>query len=311
MALRSAKRHTAPMSGWPGLPSYSTTVEPSSRPPTRKFHIIQPVVVNQKKRSAGPRSSCSEIDFSSSRAIPPCPWTIALGSPVVPEEYSTHSGWSKATGSKASSAPAPSSSSRSQATVPSRRVCGGPPARPADQDGGLKGGEPPADIGQSVAPVVPGAVVAVAVDRHQHLGLDLGEAVDHAGDAELRGAARPDGADAGRGQHGDHGLGHVGQVGDHPVALGHPEPAKPGRDRRHPPAQLRVADRAQLAGLVAEQQRRVVVVAAQRQLGVVEGRPREPARPRHPPLGQGRARGRPADLEELPDRAPEPVQVVH
>jgi hypothetical protein len=105
------------MSGWPGLPSYSTTVEPSSRPPTRKFHIIQPVVVNQKKRSAGPRSRWSEIDLSSSRAIPPCPWTIGLGSPVVPEEYRIHSGWSKATGSKASSAPAPSSSSRFQVTV--------------------------------------------------------------------------------------------------------------------------------------------------------------------------------------------------
>ena len=185
------------------------------------------------------------------------------------------------------------------------------PARGADQDGGLEGGEPPPDLGQGVAPVVPGAVVAVAVDRHQHLGLDLGEAVDHAGDAELRGAARPDGADAGRGQHGDHGLGHVGQVGDHPVALGHPEPAQPGRGRRHPPAQLGVADRAQLAALVAEQQRRVLVVAAQRQLGVVEGRPREPAGPGHAPLGQGRAGRRPADLEELPDRGPEPVQVVH
>ena len=126
------------MSGWPGLPSYRTTVEPSSRPPTRKFHIIQPVVVNQKKRSAGPRSSCSEIDFSSSRAIPPWPWTIALGSPVVPEEYSTHSGWSKATGSKASAAPAPCSSSRSQATVPFPEAGAGSPG-----PGGLSRPEAP------------------------------------------------------------------------------------------------------------------------------------------------------------------------
>jgi hypothetical protein len=158
---------------------------------------------------------------------------------------------------------------------------------------------------------VPAAVVVVAVDGDQHLGLDLSEAVDHAGDTELGGAARPDRPDAGRGQHGDHRLGHVGQVGGDPVALGHPEPAQPGRDRRHPTTQLGVADRAQLPGLVAEQQRRVVVVATQRQLGMVEGRPREPARPRHASLGQGRTRDRPTDLEELPDRGPEPVQVVH
>ena len=65
----------------------------------RKFHIIQPVVVNQKKRSAGVTSSCSASDFLCSRTIPPCPCTIPFGSPVVPEEYSTQSGWSNGTGS--------------------------------------------------------------------------------------------------------------------------------------------------------------------------------------------------------------------
>ena len=53
--------------------------------PTRKFHIIQPVVVNQNMRSPGRRSRCRRF-FSCSSRIPPWPCTIAFGSPVVPEE---------------------------------------------------------------------------------------------------------------------------------------------------------------------------------------------------------------------------------
>ena len=36
--MRSATRHWAPVSGYPGLPSYRTTVVPVRRPETRKFH---------------------------------------------------------------------------------------------------------------------------------------------------------------------------------------------------------------------------------------------------------------------------------
>ena len=63
-----------------------------SSAPTRKFHIIQPVVENQKIRSPAwaSRWRCSALTCSSK--IPPWPWTIGLGSPVVPLEYSTHSG---------------------------------------------------------------------------------------------------------------------------------------------------------------------------------------------------------------------------
>ena len=50
-----------------------------------KFHIIQPVVVNQKSRLSACRSRCRCIIFSISRSTPPWPWTIAFGSPVVPE----------------------------------------------------------------------------------------------------------------------------------------------------------------------------------------------------------------------------------
>ena len=44
----------APRSGAPGLPSNSTIAAPTAGAETRKFHIIQPVVVNQKNRSPGP-----------------------------------------------------------------------------------------------------------------------------------------------------------------------------------------------------------------------------------------------------------------
>ena len=79
--------HSVSRLGKPGFPSKSTIDEPVSRPEIRKFHIIHPVVENQKNRSPGPRSICKPSCFTCSSKIPPWPWTIALGSPVVPEEY--------------------------------------------------------------------------------------------------------------------------------------------------------------------------------------------------------------------------------
>src|SRR5690606_15744788 len=90
----AASRHNVLRSGCPGLPSNSTTVLPTSKPDTRKFHIIHPVVVNQKNRSPGPRSSANAICLRCSTTIPPCPCTMPFGRPVVPDEYSTHSGCS-------------------------------------------------------------------------------------------------------------------------------------------------------------------------------------------------------------------------
>ena len=75
------------------------------------------------------------------------------------------------------------------------------------------------------------AVVAVAVDREQHLGLDLGEAVDHGRDAEVGRARRPDRADRGRGEEPDQRRGQVRHVGDDAVAAARPR-ARAGRRRR-------------------------------------------------------------------------------
>jgi hypothetical protein len=68
------------------LPSYNTIAASVRSPDTRKFHIIQPVVVNQKMRSPACPSTCRFSFLRCSRRIPPCPWTIALGRPVVPDE---------------------------------------------------------------------------------------------------------------------------------------------------------------------------------------------------------------------------------
>ncbi len=73
------------------------------------------------------------------------------------------------------------------------------------------------------------APVPVAVDREQHLRLDLGEAVDHAARPELGRGARPDRADARRREERDQCLGDVRHVGDDAIAAAHAERAQPGR----------------------------------------------------------------------------------
>src|SRR5437870_8236463 len=67
-----------------------------------KFHIIQPVDEYQKTRSPARTLECKARALMCSRTTPPWLWTRALGRPVVPEEYRTHRGWSKGTGSQVS-----------------------------------------------------------------------------------------------------------------------------------------------------------------------------------------------------------------
>ena len=81
-------------------------------------------------------------------------------------------------------------------------------------------------------PVEVAPAVAVAVDRQQHLGLDLGEAVHHRARAEVGRAARPGGADRGAGEKRRDGLGNVGHVGHHPVARLDADRSQPARDPR-------------------------------------------------------------------------------
>src|SRR5690606_37988598 len=117
----AANRHSVFRSGCPGLPSNSTTAEPTNNPEISRFHIIHPVVVNQKNRSPGPRSSDIANCFRCSTTMPPWPCTMPFGRPVVPDEYSTHSGWSNGTGSNSSGAPSCSAIAVSKSTAPA--VC--------------------------------------------------------------------------------------------------------------------------------------------------------------------------------------------
>ena len=48
--------------------------------------LVQAVEAYQENRSPGPMSMCSPACLSCSTATPPCPCTIPLGNPVVPEE---------------------------------------------------------------------------------------------------------------------------------------------------------------------------------------------------------------------------------
>jgi hypothetical protein len=110
--VSSASRHWADTSGYTGLPSIVTIEARSSSVETTAFHIIHAVVVNHRSRSPGPRSQSSPWFLKCSTRMPPCRCTIALGSPVVPDENSTYSGWSNGTASKRSGPDSRSSSSQ-------------------------------------------------------------------------------------------------------------------------------------------------------------------------------------------------------
>ena len=130
------------------------------------------------------------------------------------------------------------------------------------------------------------AAVTVAIDRQQELGVDLAEAVQHAGMAHVGRAARPDGADAGAGKKGDRGFRNVGQIGHHPVARADAERAQRIGHRRNliaqfAPGELRQAaqfgtgdDGGRIGG-------RVIGVEAKYLLGKIEPGAIEPGCARH------------------------------
>ena len=114
--VSSATRHCQPEVGPAGSPSSITIDERTSSAATSAFHIIQEVVLNQSRRPPGFRSQLKACALHSSSRIPPCPCTIAFGRPVVPDEKSTNSGWSNATGRNASGPGSASSSSQASAS---------------------------------------------------------------------------------------------------------------------------------------------------------------------------------------------------
>ena len=177
----------------------------------------------------------------------------------------------------------------------------------------LEGRQPRADRGDLVATVDVAVAVAVAGDREHQLRLDLREPVDHAARAELGRARRPDRTEARRRDERHERLGNVGQVGDDAVPGADAEALQArARAPRHfaKPAECQLRRRPRLR-LGDDGDRVTVLVAPHEVLGVVEARALKPLRAGHraPPehMRVGRVG---ADLVELPDRGPEPLEVV-
>ncbi len=267
--------------------------------------------MNQKTRSSSCASRCRWSFFRCSSRIPPWPWTIAFGRPVVPDEYRTQSGWSNGTGSNRSSAPSPAARKIGPGAWRSGWARGLRRLQVGDDDGALDRRHLAHEPSDGLGAVEVLAVVAVAVDAEQDLRLDLREAIDHAGSAEVRRAARPHGADRRGRQEGDQRLGDVRQIGDHAVAALDAQLAERGGRTGHLLAELPPAQLAERAKLRRVQHGHVgVALAAEDVLGVVELGPREPLGAGHHALRQDlRVGGRGLDLEEVPDRGPELLQL--
>ena len=268
----------------------------------RKFHIIQPVVVNQKKRSPG-----RELQLQRQRLL------VLDDDPAVP----VHDPLRQPGGAGGVEHPervverdrlvgelAPLLGER----LPAHRVLD----RLADgQDGRAQRRQLLAERRDGRADVEALAAVDIAVDGEQHGGLDLGEPVVHGAGPEVRRARRPDRAEAGRGQERHERLDAVGRQRDHPVAATDPE-----RDESRPRpadelAQLTTGDRALEPVLAGVDQRGVGVAAGgEGLLGVVQRGTGEPPRPGHlPGTEDGGGRGVEADVEVLDEGRPEAVEV--
>ena len=84
-----ASRHWKARSGHIVSPSIITIDARTSSAETSAFHIIHAVVENHSRRPPGLRSQHSPTPFGCSISWPPWPCTMALGSPVVPDEKRT------------------------------------------------------------------------------------------------------------------------------------------------------------------------------------------------------------------------------
>jgi hypothetical protein len=177
----------------------------------------------------------------------------------------------------------------------------------------LDGWQRGADGGELVAPVDRPVAVAVATDGEQHLGLDLREAPDYAPRAELRRARGPHRAEARGSRERHERLVRVGQVPHDAVAATDAEALEARPGARDLVGQLREGQIHGRAGLRALDHRDTVGVLRQAEhvLGVVEARAGEPARAGHGVVGQDTiGPGRRADAIEVPDRAPEALEIV-
>ncbi len=155
------------------------------------------------------------------------------------------------------------------------------------------------------------AAVLIAVDADQDLGGELRVAVEHPARAEVRSAAGPDGTDAGRRQHRDHGLRDVGKIRHDALAGLHAEFAKLGGEDTHLAPELFPRHARERHALVEEHERvGVRPLVAQGMLRIVQPRAGKPFCARHAALGEhGAVRRRRLDPEIVPQRLPERLEL--
>ena len=302
-----ARSHSAPGPGTRGCRrrarsrrrSAATLTQEVPHHPAGRREPEEPVT-----RAAASRWRCGF--FRCSIRIPPCPWTIGFGSPVVPELYSTHSGWSN--GSCAKLERASSLEERVRHLAQCRRGRAERERARRSSDGSSDAARlHPSRRSKSLP------AVAVAVDREQHLRLDLREAIDHAARRRIGRARRPDGADRRARQERRHGLGDVRHVRGDAVALGStPSVRRPRRSPRSRAASrpsVHSPRRPELGGV--KQSGRGIILAPEDVLGVAQPRPGEPLGPGHLQTAEHALAGdREPDVEERDDRRPEPLDVV-
>ena len=265
--------------------------------------------MNHISRSPGCRSQLRPWFLKCSTTIPPWPCTIALGRPVVPEENSTHSGWSNGTCANSSGARSASSALPADSRV-RQRVLGARRGRARGRR--ARASAAPARISATSARAVDRPLaVAVAGHREQHLRLELrrsgrarcaGRTPAGTRPRSRRGWRWPGTRRASRGC--SAGRRRRGRPAPTPSRC-RPARAAATCSRSSREGQSITARASASARSTATRSSRPP--AAQRVLGVVQARPREPPRARHLARGQHRARSgvRRANAEELPQRAPE------
>ena len=176
----------------------------------------------------------------------------------------------------------------------------------------LQAGQAGRDLGELGAHVDRLAVIAVAVDGDQDLGLDLAEPVEHALDAEVGRAGRPDRALRGDSQHGDDGLGRVRHDRGHPIARADAFARQRRGKLRDFLVQGAVAQLAPPPVLAPADDRGPVVAASEQILGEIELGADEPPGTRHPVAACQHlvARAARPDLGKAPQRRPEQLGML-
>ncbi len=153
--------------------------------------------------------------------------------------------------------------------------------------------------------VLPAVAITGAGD--QHLGFDLAEPVDYALGAEVRRRARPDGAQAGGGEHAHQRLPGVGHAGGDPIALGHAGGFQALLQAGDMGGEIGPGQLLFVAVFTDGYHRHGTVAAAQQVFGKIQRRPRKPAGAGHlRTFFEHRTRRLlEANLEEVDDGQPE------